>query len=1092
MDFNPIELNICSFSKELFQDSLCLVENIHLGARAFLSAKLFHDLRVPTILITTPSRFDDIFEDLATFLGFQPIEFPSSEIDLSPHLVNTDAVGKRDQVLYDLLNKQTEPSFCITTLKALLEKTRSPQNTQQQHLTITVGETLDPNTCEALFKDLGYQPVSLASEKGDYARRGGIVDIFPLSSQEPFRIEFWGEQIISIRSYNPCNQRSTGKVSQIAVSPTTSTSSQFSHTLLDYFTTPPLCIFDDLSSLEDSFSELAGTLAALPHRFLSLQTLWQRLREHHPMVLLEQKNFPNISPEGQHHTIEVFNQKDIRVRRVSIPFMYPHTVVNDEENPLCAFLQTLKEYSQHHSHPLHVMVYSPKTKSLSEAIALIRTCADDRIIPHEKIGTLSSSFALIQDHFVAISLSEFASTKILRRQKQRNYFSTATEETFVPTPGDTVVHLQNGIGKYLGIEKKPNHLNIETDYLVLEYADRARLYVPSDQAHLISRYVGATDKAPALHDLNGSKWKRSKDLSEKSLAMYAKKLIQLEAQRSTAPAYIYPPHGEEVLKFIETFPYDETPDQLKAIDQIYSDMMSPKLMDRLICGDAGFGKTEVIMRAAVKAVCDGHRQVIVMVPTTILASQHFETFSKRMAGMPIRIAMLSRFLKGKALQQLFDDVAQGNIDILIGTHKLISKQLEFHNPGLLIIDEEQRFGVKIKDHLKEKYPTIDCLTVSATPIPRTLYLSLSGAKDLSLITMPPLDRLPVSSFLMEHNDETLSAAIRHELLRDGQVYVIHNRIESIFRLASHIQTLVPEARVAVAHGQMTTAELDAIFHRFKTQQTNVLVATSLIENGIDIPNANTILIDHADKFGMADLYQMKGRVGRWNRKAYCYFLVTHLDRLSGPATKRLEALNKHEFGGGMKIALHDLEIRGTGNILGTDQSGHISAIGFNLYCKLLKKAVAALKQNKTPLLFHEDTKIEFPYNSRIPDAYIDQATIRIEFYQKISNAETPDELNWIQEELIDRFGPPPQEISWLFALAHIRLFALQNHISHIKGTENSLYVQQTHGKVKQIKKTLPYALSPTPELLISEVLSSIRAAFPLQTNEPPQNLPNKS
>lgn len=386
--------------------------------------------------------------------------------------------------------------------------------------------------------------------------------------------------------------------------------------------------------------------------------------------------------------------------------------------------------------------------------------------------------------------------------------------------------------------------------------------------------------------------------------------------------------------------------------------------------------------------------------------------------------------------------------------------------------------MKAKDSLKERFPTIDCLTVSATPIPRTLYLSLSGARDLSLITMPPLDRLPVSTFVMEHSEETLSAAIRHELLRGGQVYVIHNRIESIFRLGETIRTLIPEARIGVAHGQMHANELASIFYKFKTQQTNVLVATALIENGIDIPNANTILIDHADKFGMADLYQMKGRVGRWNKKAYCYFLVPHLDRLSGPTSKRLEALNKQEYGGGMKIALHDLEIRGAGNILGTDQSGHISAVGFNLYCKLLKKAVAALKHKQKPMLFHDDIKIEFPYHARIPEDYIDLASMRIEFYQKIGNAESEEELEAIEEELRDRFGPSPEAISWLFALARIRLIAQEYHLSSIKGTGNALYIQQYHDKDKQIQKTLPYSLSPTPELLVKEVQESVEKAFP--------------
>lgn len=1080
MDFDPIKLNLNSFFKEILRNNLCLIENIHSGARAFLAAKLFHDWRAPVVMITTPSKLDDLCEDLSSFLDHAPIEFPSSEIDLSPKLINTDAVGKRDQVLYELITKKNTPAFFVTTLKALLEKTKAPQETKQQHLILNVGNHLDPTTCLDLCKDLGYSLVTLASEKGDVAIRGGIVDIFPLSAQEPFRIEFWGEDIISIRSYNPCTQRSTGKLQQITISPATTPLQITSHSILDYFSSPPIYIFDHLSSIEDSFSDLAGTLSSLPNRFLTIQEAWNKMNQS-TLLLLEDKIFPNVSPgQNQLHTIDVFNLNKVLVKRISLPFIYPHPIISDDENPLLAFLKTLKELSQQ-TLPLQLAVYCTKTKTLKELKTLTNSFAD-QIIIHEKTGNLSCSFALIQDRFAAISLAEFASTKILRRQKQRNYFSTSVDDPFVPTPGDTVVHLQNGIGKFLGIEKKPNHLNIETDYLVLEYADKAKLYVPSDQAHMISKYVGPSDKEPSLHDLNSSKWKRSKDLSEKSLAIYAKKLIQIEAQRSTAPAFIYPSHGEEVLKFAESFPYDETPDQLKAIENIYSDMMSPKLMDRLICGDAGFGKTEVIMRAAVKAVCDGHKQVIVMVPTTILANQHYETFSKRMAGFPIRIALLSRFLKGASLQKLFQDVANGHIDILIGTHKLINKQLEFKNPGLLIIDEEQRFGVKIKEHLKEKYPTIDCLTVSATPIPRTLYLSLSGARDLSLISMPPLDRLPVSTFLLEHNDETLSAALRHELLRGGQAYVIHNRIESIFQLSNHIQTLIPEAKVAVAHGQMVSAELDAVFHKFKTQQTNILVATSLIENGIDIPNANTILIDHADKFGMADLYQMKGRVGRWNKKAYCYFLVPHLDRLSGPASKRLQALNKHEFGGGMKIALHDLEIRGTGNLLGTDQSGHISAIGFNLYCKLLKRAVAALKNNQSTSLFQDDAKIEFPYNSRIPDTYISIASIRIEFYQKISNSETCEELDSLQEEIRDRFGPLPEEIFWLFALAKIRLFALKNHFSHIKGTKNSLYVQQNHGGSNQIKKTLPYSLSPTPELLIFEVIETIKQAFPLSFN----------
>ncbi|SYX09335.1 Transcription-repair-coupling factor,transcription-repair coupling factor,Superfamily II DNA/RNA helicase required for DNA uptake (late competence protein),transcription-repair coupling factor,TRCF domain [Chlamydia poikilotherma] len=1081
MDFDPVNLNLPLLSEITNASIPLLIENIRPGARGFLTAKFFREREESVVMITTRSRIDDLFEDLSSFLGFPPVEFPSSEIDLSPKLVNIDAVGKRDKTLYELYEKKA-PLFCVTTLKALLEKTRSPKDTAHQHLDIQVGDMLDPEMMMDLCKNLGYRHETLASDKGEFAYRGGIIDIFPLSSQEPFRIEFWGEKIISIRPFNPSDQLSTGKVSKLSISPATKDSGKevLSHSLLDYFNTPPRLIFDNLTMLEDDFSEISGTLSSLPNRFLSITDLCERAFQS-PTIFFEEKSFPNVhNLKNNEVNIEVFH-RHIKASRLIAPFIYPNETIDEQENPLLGFLKKLQEYIPNKGQPFNAALYNTKAKSLKEARALVETLAENSIHIYERPGNLSSSFALVQERFAAISLSEFSSTKVLRRQKQRNYFSVTTEEVFVPVPGETVVHLHNGIGKFIGMEKKPNHLNIETDYLVLEYADKARLYVPSDQAYLISRYVGASEKAPDLHNLNGSKWKRSRDLSEKSLVLYAEKLLQLEAQRSTIPSFIYPPHGEEVIKFAENFPYEETPDQLKAIEQIYSDMMSDKLMDRLICGDAGFGKTEVIMRAAVKAVCDGHRQVIVMVPTTILANQHYETFSQRMAGLPINIAVLSRFSERKSMKKIFEDAAKGDIDILIGTHKLINKNLEFKNPGLLIIDEEQRFGVKVKDFLKERYPTVDCLTVSATPIPRTLYMSLSGARDLSLITMPPLDRLPVSTFILEHNEETLSASLRHELLRGGQAYVIHNRIESIFRLGNTIRTLVPEACIAVAHGQMSSDELASIFQKFKDQEINILVATALIENGIDIPNANTILVDQADKFGMADLYQMKGRVGRWNRKAYCYFLVSHLDRLSGPAAKRLEALNKQEYGGGMKIALHDLEIRGAGNILGTDQSGHISAIGFNLYCKLLKKTVAALKNNTSPLLFNDDVKIEFPYKSRIPDTYIDLASMRIEFYQKIGSAEDTEQLELIKEEMRDRFGPIPEEVLWLFALAQVRLFALQHNISSIKGTGNALYIQQCHGKTKQIKKTLPYSLSPTPELLISEVLESIEKTFPLKT-----------
>ncbi|WP_213318058.1 transcription-repair coupling factor [Chlamydiifrater volucris] len=1084
MDFDPKQIKTSFFSQcraDFKESTTIVIENIGSGAAAFLATKLFWARSVSTIVVTTQQRFDDLLGNVETFLGHAPEEFPSSEIDLSLKWVNVDAVGKRDSLLHSLSEKKG-PVICLTTLKALLEKTPTPKESSSRHITLSVNDEINSELVIDLLRELGYQHKTLAVEKGEFACRGGIVDIFPLSSTEPVRLEFWGEILSSIRVYDPKSQLSTGKTSKINITPASDFSREnFSGSLTDYFDSQTLYIFDEVIDLENDYANQVGIFRTHEKQFLPISKLWSDIANN-PKLFLSSQVLPQ---ETLHNDVIDILSSTFPIKRVASPFLkIDQEFIHDEENAnaLASYAKYLEDFTsttfEEENFP-SICVYGTKGKILAESATLLKATLSKFLI-YTQEGPLSSGFFFPEGGFAAVSLSEFAHKKILRRQKQRSYFSSSTEEVYVPLPGDTVVHLQNGIGKFLGVERKPNHQNVETDYMVIEYANKAKLYVPSDQAFLISKYVGSSEKSPDLHDLNSSKWKRCRDLTEKSLIAYAEKLLKLEAERTTLPAFVYPPNGENVKKFEESFPYEETPDQLKAIDSIYSDMLSDKVMDRLICGDAGFGKTEVLMRAAVKAVCDGGKQVVVMVPTTILALQHYETFCQRMSDLPIKIGVLCRFSGTKATKQLLSQVSSGEINILIGTHRLIGKDVTFKNPGLLIIDEEQRFGVKVKEHLKQLYPDIDCLTISATPIPRTLYMSLSGARDLSVITVPPYDRLPVSSFVVEKKDETIQAAIKHELLRGGQAYVIHNRIESIFSLAENIRTLIPEAKISVAHGQMDSEELTKIFETFKAGRTNVLVATALIENGIDIPNANTILIDNADKFGMADLYQMKGRVGRWNKKAYCYFMVANAEILSSRAAKRLEVLNKQEYGGGMKIALEDLEIRGAGNILGTDQSGHITSIGFNLYCKLLKKAVKNLKKNKTQGIFGDEVKIEFPYNTSISEDYVPSATIRIEFYQKIGNAETDEDLDEIKEELRDRFGPYDVSIDLLFVLAKIRLFAVKNNFSIIKATSNTLFVVQKHGKSEEIRKTLPFSLSADPQELFSDVVKAIEMAFPLE------------
>ncbi len=618
-------------------------------------------------------------------------------------------------------------------------------------------------------------------------------------------------------------------------------------------------------------------------------------------------------------------------------------------------------------------------------------------------------------------------------------------------PGDTVVHLNNGIGIYRGIEQKPNHEGELRDFLVIEYADKAKLFVPLNQAYLVSKYIGASEEVPKLHTIGSQRWKRTKEKTEQAIVAYASDLLELYAKRAHHIGFPYPDDSPEVIQFDNSFPFVETEDQREAIQAIKGDMCSQKTMDRLVCGDVGYGKTEVAMRAACKTVLDGGKQVAVLVPTTVLAMQHFETFIERMQGLPITIEVLSRFRTTKQIRHALEGIKNGSVDIAVGTHRLISSDVAFKDLGLVIIDEEQRFGVKAKEKLKHIRSEIDCLTLSATPIPRTLYMSLVGARDMSVINTPPQDRQPIKTIITEPNQETIKNAILRELSRDGQVYVIHNRVETIHERAYQIQKLVPHARIVVGHGQMHADEIDTIFHTFKSGNADILVATTIVENGIDIPNANTILIDKADHFGMADLYQLRGRVGRWNRRAYAYFLIKNMRTMAELSRKRLQALAESSgYGGGMKVAMHDLELRGAGNILGHEQSGHVAAIGFHLYCKLLKRTIRTMQGDISASLI--DTRIDLPIDARLTSEYVNETSLQMEIYQRLGEAVNEAEVQEIVEELIDRFGPPPTPAQWLFALTKLRVYAASNAIPLLKYDKKMLLIEKKKRKETFQKK----------------------------------------
>ena len=613
------------------------------------------------------------------------------------------------------------------------------------------------------------------------------------------------------------------------------------------------------------------------------------------------------------------------------------------------------------------------------------------------------------------------------------------------------------MARFAGLTRIPTSTNGEQEVLALEFADEAKLYVPLEQAYLVSRYVGVGKRSPKLSSLADAKWARAKKNAVSSIFDYAGKMLAVQAERETVPGHAFGPDTKWQREFEHSFPFRETPDQMKAIIDAKIDMEQPRPMDRLICGDVGFGKTEVAIRAAFKAVMDG-RQVAVLAPTTVLAQQHFEVFRQRMLDYPVRIEMLSRFRTQSEQRKILELVRQGGVDIVIGTHRLISGDLIFKDLGLVVIDEEQRFGVLHKEKFKELFKLVDVLTLSATPIPRTLYLSLVGAKDMSTIETPPLNRLPVETIVCGYDERIIRDAINRELERQGQIYFLHNRVQTIERVREKIVDLVPQARVEIGHGQMDADELEEVMARFVAGKIDVLVCTTIIESGLDIPNANTIVIDRADRFGLADLYQLRGRVGRAEHKAYAYLLLPREMMTIGAARKRINAIKQYSsLGAGFRIAMRDLEIRGAGSILGTAQSGHIMAIGFDLYCQLLKQAVAQLKGRKFQTRLDVDLRIDFVATNEAefaqlgpeqripafaPANYVSDTGLRIKAYREIAEISNREQFDRVQREWRDRFGKFPAAVDNLFLLAEIRLADAKAGITRVEVRERKLMLTQ--------------------------------------------------
>lgn len=1071
-----------------------LIEDLWNAPKALVAALALQATGKHLLILTGASQEEvRLYQDFAFFTDQPVLDFPAWETLPTEHIApSPDIVGERYKALHELAAAK-KPHIILSSLQACLQKLIVPQHFNDLYLHLRKGETYPFETLIASLADMGYVRCPVVSDKGQFAVRGGIIDIFPVSSPEPCRLEFWGDELESLRTFDPIGQKSVKQVDSLQITPAQEMEligkTAKLGTILDYLGPNTIIVFDDLLALEDRYSNLVGMAGTASKSFCSIeefldaasslqQIFWsQQAIEELSDVHVSKKtkgNFYSASAPMQEIEFHMFN-RSLRAHRWVDPFttigeyLFPDGPPANEltGQEIMEGLGKLRDRECR----LYIVCANEAEeenfrKRLSDAaIALPRHTT-------YQIGYLTNGVVLEDLSLIILPHTEISKRYQIRRQKQRSTYHSSPVESFDLSPGEMVVHYNNGIGQYLGLEKRPDHNGVLNEFFKIEYADNAKLYVPISQAYLVTKYIGSNEEIPTKHTLGGNRWKRTRENAERAIMDYASDLLELYAKRELKGGFRFNEDSPDIGAFEEEFPYTETEDQLLAIGDIKKDMSSNKPMDRLVCGDVGYGKTEVAMRAAFKAVVDGRKQVALLVPTTVLAMQHYENFVDRFSNFPVNIGVLSRFRNAKQIREALEGAENGSMDIIIGTHRIISEDVKFKDLGLVIVDEEQRFGVKAKEHLKKIKVGVDCLTLSATPIPRTLYMSLIGARDMSIINTPPQDRLPITTLITESNDQVIKNALLRELARDGQAYIIHNRVETIFDYAAHIQSLLPKARIVVGHGQMHADEIDTVFHTFKSGQADILIATTIIENGIDIPNANTIIIDRADRFGIADLYQLRGRVGRWNRRAYAYFFVPNQRTVPELVRKRLIALaDSSGYGGGMKVAMRDLELRGAGNILGTEQSGQISSIGFHLYCKLLKRTMKTL-QGKMPSVFI-DTKIEIPVDARLPDTYVNEPSLRMEIYQRLGETTSLEEIDEIWTEIKDRFGKPPEPAQWLYHLTRVRVFAASHGVTLLKQDKVTLTIEKQTGKNTSTNKIL-MQLPKTPTEMEQKLFTLIK------------------
>jgi transcription-repair coupling factor (superfamily II helicase) len=939
----------------------------------------------------------------------------------------------------------------------LMQPTLPPGELAKRVRRLVTGDTQEMSPLVKFLEQGGYRFEAEVHEPGEATVRGGLIDVWPTTEEWPLRIEFFGSTIESIRSFEPDTQASRAVIRAAILPPVSEQAGDplgQAVSLLALMPPETVVIWADYPAVENMAAVYEETVLerksgplAIPFDALSQLVLTRHLREVRSGLLddITPLDFESL-PSVVSITRDTFRPDLAEQQRHS--FLLRLVALAGEGRQVYLFFETegaLHRFLETASEEIR-RVITPRLALLSE-------------------GFTSAAFGLVLASESDLYGRRKQTRGRLRMETSRSRAGSRIGDFSEIQPGDLVVHIDHGIGRYRGLGEI-EVAGQKQEALIIEYAESARLHVPVDHAHLLTRYVGMGKHSVRLHALGGRRWQTERKTVEKAVQDLAAGMLDTQAARDLQPGHAFKPDAPWQHEFETAFPYRETEDQLNAIADVKKDMESTRPMDRLICGDAGYGKTEVAMRGAFKAVMDG-KQVVVLVPTTVLAQQHFYTFAERMSAFPVRIEMYSRLCTLDQRHQVLKGVADGTIDIVIGTHGLLEPGIVFKDLGLVIVDEEQRFGVAHKERLKKLRRMVDVLTLSATPIPRTLYMSLTGVRDLSLIQTPPSERLPVETVVAENKDDVVREAILRELSRGGQVYYLHNRVYTIDAVRQRLEKIAPEARITVAHGQMPARQLSSIMQDFVRGGSDVLLCTTIVESGTDIPNANTILIERADRFGMSDLYQLRGRAGRAKARGYCYMLLPKHGLVDPSAKKRIQALRQHSgLGAGFKLAMRDLEIRGSGNILGHEQSGHIAAVGFSLYCQLLRRTVERLKgkESAAPLVdvqMHLDFVVYSPDQADsenaaiIPSTYLDDEALKITQYRQIASAWTLNEVTAHRRKMRDRFGPIPDAVERLFLMSEIRILGAKCNLVGIATREERILLSKPGGDLVHVDGRLP-------------------------------------